>query len=74
MLVLATACVRNWTVVMPPHLTLFYSAMEDNLASHRIAQAAGGRQVRRLVRTSRTAPEGDDVAPRSGQRKTAPTS
>lgn len=47
---LATACVRAWTTAMPRDLVLFYSAMEDNPASHRIATACHARPLGRMVR------------------------
>jgi hypothetical protein len=46
---LARACVRAWAAAMPSNLTLFYSAMEDNPASHRVALACGARPLGRLL-------------------------
>lgn len=58
---LATACVRAWVAAMPHDRTLFYSAMEDNPASHRVAAACGARPLGRLVRVGPMSPDPPDA-------------
>ena len=61
---LAPWTVRVWTSRMPPsERILFYSAFEDNLASHRVAAAAGARPLGRLVRIATTRPTPDAAPP-----------